>query len=212
MTQTAVRETATPTVEQGHAPLTIKFEPVIKMTNELFEQFCALNDDMRIELTAEGVIEVMLPTYSDTGSKELDIGADLKIWARADGGGVALGSSAGFTLPNGAMRSPDACWVLKSRIEALTDEGKDGFMNICPDFVVELRSSSDRLSVLQAKMDEYMSNGARLGWLLDPLQRQAHIYRPGAQPEILNNPDTLSADPELPGFTLNLEPIWEPAF
>ena len=212
MTQTAVRETAAPTVEVGHAPFIIRFEPAIEMTSELFEQFCALNDDMRIELTAEGTIEIMPPTKGDTGSKELDIGADLKVWARTDGNGVAFGSTAGFTLPNRAVRSPDASWILKSRLAALTDEEKDSFMPICPDFVIELRSSSDRLTVLQAKMDEYLASGAQLGWLLDPLERQAHVYRPGAQPEILDSPETLSADPELPGFTLDLKPIWEPAF
>ncbi len=212
MTQAAVRETALPTVEVGHAPFIIRFEPVIEMTSELFEQFCALNDEMRIELTAEGTIEIMPPTKGETGSKELDVGADLKVWARTDGDGVAFGSTAGFTLPNRAVRSPDASWILKSRLAALTDEEKDSFMPICPDFVIELRSSSDRLSILQAKMDEYIANGARLGWLLDPLQRQAHIYRPDAEPEILDNPETLSAAPELSGFTLDLKPIWEPAF
>ena len=154
----------------------------------------------------------MPPTKGDTGSKEAEFVSSLNVWARTDGSGVVFGSSAGFTLPNGAMRSPDASWVLKSRLAVLTDAEKNSFIPLCPDFVVELRSRSDRLSVLQAKMDEYMANGARLGWLLDPLQRQAHIYRPGAQPEILNNPDTLSAAPELPGFTLALKPIWEPAF
>ena len=212
MTQTAVRENAASTVEQAHAPLTIRFEPVIEMTSELFEQFCALNDDLRIERTAEGVIELMPPVYSDTGSKELDIGADLKVWARSDASGIAFGSNTGFTLPNGAMRSPDASWILRARLVALTPEEKKGFSSICPDFVVELRSDSDRLSVLQTKMEEYIANGARLGWLLDPLQRQAHVYRPGAQPEILDNPETLSADPELTGFTLDLTRIWEPAF
>ena len=212
MTQTLVRETAASTVEQGHAPLTIRFEPVIEMTNELFEQFCALNNDLRIERTAEGVIELMPPVYSDTGSKELDIGADLKVWARSDASGIAFGSNTGFTLPNGAMRSPDASWILRTRLDALTSEEKRGFSSICPDFVVELRSSSDRLTVLQTKMEEYIANGARLGWLLDPLERRAHVYRPGADVEILDNPDSLSADPELPGFTLDLKPIWEPAF
>ena len=212
MTQTAVRENAASTVEQAHAPLTIRFEPVIEMTGELFEQFCALNDDLRIERTAEGVIELMPPVYSDTGAKELDIGADLKVWARSDASGVAFGSNTGFTLSNGAMRSPDASWILRTRLDSLTSEEKRGFSSICPDFVIELRSESDRLSVLQDKMEEYMANGAQLGWLLDPLQMQAHIYRPGTQPEILDAPESLSADPELPGFTLDLKPIWEPAF
>ncbi len=212
MTQTIVRQSAAPTVEQRHFPIAIRFEPVVKMTEEQFVIFCELNKEVRIERTAEGAIELMPPTYSDTGARELDIGADLKMWARADRTGIAFGSNAGFTLPNGAMRSPDASWILRARLIALTPEEKKGFSSICPDFVVELRSNSDRLSVLQAKMDEYMANGARLGWLLDPLQRQAHIYRPNAEPEVLDNPESLSADPELPGFTLNLNPIWEPAF
>ena len=212
MTQTLTRETAPQKSEAGYFPLAIKFEPVIKMTDELFEQFCAMNDDMRIELSAEGTIEIMPPTKGDSGAKELDIAVDLGIWARADGSGIAFGSSAGFTLPNSAVRAPDASWIPRERLAALTEEEKNSFMPVCPDFVVELRSRSDRLSVLQAKMDEYMANGARLGWLLDPLQRRARIYRPQAQVEILDNPDAISADPELPGFTLDLKPIWDPAF
>ena len=210
MTQTAVRETAAPTVEVGQAPFVIRFEPVIEMTSELFEQFCALNDDMRIELTAEGTIEIMPPLKGDAGAKEADLVIDLGNWARANGEGRVFGPNGTFTLPNGAVRMPDASWVRNARYDALTDEEKNDYTPLCPDFVIELRSRSDRLSVLQAKMDEYMANGARLGWLLDPLQRQAHIYRPGAQPEILDNPETLSADPELSGFTLELTRIWEP--
>ena len=199
-------------VADGIAPVSLKFEPAITMTDEQFEQFCAINDDLRIELTAEGVIEIMPPANSDTGFKEADIITDLNVWTRADGTGRAFSSNAGFTLPNGAVRSPDASWLRKSRLTALTAEERRGFARICPDFVVELRSSTDRLSVLQAKMEEYIANGARLGWLLDPSTRQAHIYRPGAPPEIIDNPASLSADPELPGFTLDLTPIWEPVF
>ena len=212
MTQTLVREPTAPTTEVGHAPLTIRFEPIIEMTSELFEQFCAQNDDMRIELTAEGTIEIMPPLKGDAGAKELDIGTDLNIWTRANDNGIVFGPNGTFALPNGAIRMPDASWISSERYDALTAEEKNDYTPLCPDFVVELRSRSDRLSVLQAKMDEYMANGARLGWLLDPLERQAHVYRPGAQPEILDNPDSLSADPELPGFTLDLRRIWEPAF
>ena len=211
MVQTLAR-TPQEATKEGVNPFLVRFEPAIELTEEQFEQFCAQNADIRIELTAEGVIEVMPPTKGDTGIKDADIVIQLGTWAKENGHGSVFGSSAGFTLLNGAVRSPDASWVLKSRLTSLTDEQKDRFIPICPDFVVELRSSSDRLSVLQAKMDEYIANGARLGWLLDPLQRQAHIYRPNAQPEILDNPDSLSADPELSGFTLDLKPIWEPAF
>ena len=196
----------------GIAPFMARFEPSVELTNEQFEQFCAQNRDLRIELTAEGIIEIMPPTFSQTGNKNIKITTQLELWTSDKDSGFAFGSSTGFTLPNGAVRSPDASWISNSRLVALSDEGKGGFTSICPDFVVELRSDSDRLSVLQAKMDEYMANGARLGWLLDPLQRQAHIYRPNAEPEILDNPESISADPELPGFTLDLKPIWEPAF
>ena len=209
MTQTTVREIAAPTVEAGHAPITIKFEPAIEMTSELFEQFCAQNDDLRIELTAEGTIEIMPPLKGDAGAKEADIVADLVIWARANGEGRVFGPNGTFALPNGAVRVPDASWVSSARYDSLTDEEKNDYTPICPDFVIELRSRSDRLSVLQTKMEEYIANGARLGWLLDPLQRQAHIYRPNAQPEILDNPESISAAPELPGFTLDLTRIWE---
>ena len=211
MTQTTVRETAAPTAEVGHAPFVIRFEPVIEMTSELFEQFCALNDDMRIELTAEGTIEIMPPLKGDAGAKEADIVIDLGIWARANGEGRVFGPNGTFTLPSGAVRMPDASWVSNARYDTLTDEEKSDYTPLCPEFVVELRSNSDRLSVLQAKMEEYMANGARLGWLLDPLELQAHVYRPNAQPEILDNPESISADPELPGFTLDLKPIWQPA-
>ena len=193
-------------------PLELRFEPAIAMTEEVFTAFCAQNRDMRIELTAEGVLEIMPPTKGDTGAKELDIATDLKIWARADGSGVAFGPTAGFMLPNRAIRAPDASWVLRSRLAALSDEDKNRFIPLCPDFVIELRSTTDRLSVVQAKMAEYMANGARLGWLIDPINRRVYVYRPNAPVEVLDAPDTLSAEPELAGFALNLTPIWEPAF
>ena len=201
-----------PATEEGIAPVALQFEPAITMTDEQFGQFCAQNDVLRIERNCEGVIEIMPPVKGDTGFKEADIITDLNIWAREDGTGRVSSPSAGFTLPSGAVRMPDASWVSNERYDALTEGERRGFTPLCPDFVIELRSPSDRLSVLQAKMEEYMANGARLGWLLDPSTRQAHIYRPGAPVEILDNPDSLSADPELPGFTLDLKPIWEPAF
>ena len=210
MTQTLVRETTAPTIEQVDNHLIIRFNPGIEMTDDLFAEFCSMNDDLRIELTAEGIIEIMPPLKGDAGAKELDIGADLKIWSRADASGIVFGSNAGFRLPNNALRAPDASWISRTRYDALTTEEKNSFTPLCPDFVVELRSTSDRLSVLQTKMEEYMENGARIGWLLDPLERRAHVYRPNAQPEILDNPESISADPELPGFTLDLTRIWEP--
>ena len=218
MTQTLTRPTkradateeATDTA--GIAPMELRFEPAIPMTEETFIAFCAQNSDMRIELTAEGVLEIMPPTFSITGSRNISISSQLHIWSEMDGRGVAFDSSAGFTLPNHAIRAPDASWVLRSRLAALSDEDKNRFIPLCPDFVVELRSTTDRLSVVQAKMEEYIANGARLGWLIDPIARRVYVYRPNAPVEVLDAPDTLSAEPELAGFALNLTPIWEPAF
>ena len=135
-------------------------------------------------------------------------------WARSDGTGVAFGPNAGFTLPNGAVRAPDASWVLKSRLAELPEEQRTGFWRITPDFVIELRSSSDTLRGIQRKMAEYMENGVRLGWLIDPLDPRhlVYVYRPGVEVETLQAPESLSGEPELPGFTLDLKLIWEPGF
>ena len=214
LTRTPTRADATEdaTDTAGIAPMELRFEPAISMTEEMFIAFCAQNSDMRIELTAEGVLEIMPPAFSITGSRNISISSQLHVWSEMDGRGVAFDSSSGFTLPNRAIRSPDASWVLRSRLAALTDEDKNRFIPLCPDFVVELRSSTDRLIVVQAKMAEYIANGARLGWLIDPINRRVYVYRPNAPVEVLDAPDTLSAEPELAGFALNLTPIWEPAF
>jgi Uma2 family endonuclease len=143
-------------MEEGSLPIRVRFEPVIEMTSDLFEQFSALNDDMRIELTAEGMIELMPPAFGVTSSKNSIIAIQLGNWTLQDGNGVSFDSSGGFTLPNSAVRSPDASWVSNVRYNSLTVEEKNSFTPLCPDFVVELRSSSDRLTVLQAKMDEYI--------------------------------------------------------
>ncbi len=213
MTQTAVERPARESADGvGVDPLTIWLEPAICMTEEQFVEFCAQNSELRIERTEEGALEIMPPTFIDTGNRNFEAVVDLGIWARQDGRGVGFDSSTGFTLPNGALRSPDAAWVLRSRLDALTEEGRMGFGHICPDFVIEIRSSSDRLSTLQAKMQEYIDNGARLGWLIDPIGRRAYVYRPGVAVEVLDMPQTLSGDPELAGFALDLGAIWEPGF
>ena len=156
----------------------------------------------------------MPPTLPITGNQNAGITARVALWAEEDGSGVAFDSSAGFTLPNGAVRSPDASWILKSRLAELTEEQRQGFWHICPDFVIELRSSSDRLSVLRRKMEEYIENGARLGWLIDPLDPlcRVYVYRPNVSAEVLDRPETLSGEPELPGFKLDLKLVWQPAF
>ena len=197
---------------EPYGPIVLRLAPAVRLTDAQLEELCALNPDIRLELNAQGELELMPPVLGFTGNQESGINRQLGNWAEADGSGLVFSPSTGFTLPNRALRSPDASWVLKTRLAELTDEQKRGFLQICPDFVIELRSSSDRLSVVRRKMDEYIANGARLGWLIDPLELRAHIYRPNTPVETLERPQSLSGAPELPGFTLDLNPIWEPAF
>ena len=207
-------QTLTPPAEAMKAvetePFVIKFKPLTEMTDEQFEQFCALNDILRIERTAKGEIILMPPTHGYTGNRNAKINTQLGNWSELDGTGEYFDSSTGFKLPNGALRSPDASWISNSRLEALTPDQRSGYLDICPDFVIELRSSSDSLSMLQDKMREYADNGARLGWLIDPLAspKRVYIYRPQAEVGVLADPDAVSGEPELSGFTLKLERIW----
>ena len=198
--------------KDGSLPIVVKLSPVIDLTEEQFARFCAMNREVRIERTAFGELELMSPAYGDTGIRNADITAQLGYWSGQDGTGIVFDSSTGFRLPNGAMRSPDSSWIPKSRLAELSDEERRGFFAICPYFVVELRSDTDSLSALLDKMSEYMDNGARLGWLLDPRDRRAYVFRPEATVEILEHPDTLSADPELTGFSLDMRNIWNPPF
>ena len=190
-------------------PIVLRLSPLIELTERQFADFCQLNPELRIERAATGELQIMVPAIGFTGGKELEIARQLGNWARQDGTGAAFGPSMGYTLPNGAVRAPDASWVLRSRRTELTPEDRSRFIHLCPDFVIELRSDSDRLSVLQAKMREYMDNGARLGWLIDPQDRRVYIYRPDRDVQTLDNPETVSADPILPAFTLDLKEIWE---
>lgn len=191
------------------SPLVLDFK-AIEMTDDQFVQFCADNDDLRIELTAKRELIVMPPTNLETGSENLSLSAQLYNWTRQDGSGIGFDSSSMFTLPNGAVRSPDASWMLRERWVALPLEERRRFSHIVPDFVAELRSPSDRLSYVQLKMEEYMENGARLGWLIDPFQRRVYVYRPGQPVEVLENPARVSGEDVLPGFELNPQEIWEP--
>ena len=197
-----------------NGPIVLRLGTVLHLTDDQLLELSSLNDTLRLERNALGELEILPPTIPTTGNQELNISADLRDWTRDDGSGVAFGPTAGFTLPNGAVRSPDASWILKSRVAELTEEQRQGFWHICPDFVIELRSSSDRLSVLRRKMEEYMENGVRLGWLIDSLdpQHRVYIYRPDVTVEVLDRPETLSGEPELPGFKLDLKLVWEPAF
>ena len=178
------------------------------VTPEEFERLCAEYDDLRLELTSTGELIVMPPTGAETGRLNSNLTGQLEAWFRQHHIGVCFGNNAGFTLPNGAIRSPDASWVSREKWERLTDQQKKRFAPWCPDFVVELSSPSDRPSGVRNKLVEYIETGASLGWLIDPFKRQVYVYRPNEEVVVLDNPETVSADPLLPGFTLNLTELW----
>ena len=191
------------------SPIVLRMPSAHQMDDDQFFEFCQVNRDLRIERTAQGEIIIMPPTGSGTGKRNQSIGAQLWIWAEQDGTGVTFDSSSGFKLPNGAERSPDASWIKLDSWEALTPNQREKFAPICPDFVIELRSPSDTLKSLQKKMEEYMDNGARLGWLIDPKNRQVYTYRPDGEVEQLDNPTTVKGDDSvLPGFVLKMGKVW----
>jgi Uma2 family endonuclease len=179
-----------------------------QVTPEQFEELCIKHSELRLELTSTGELIVMPPTSPLTGMRNAHLTAQLMTWAENDGGGVCFDSSTAFTLPNNAIRSPDASWMRREKWDSLSQEQKERFASICPDFVVELRSRTDWLPVLFSKMDEYMANGASVGWLIDPSTRRVYIYRPNEEVVVLENPETVSGERLLPGFTLNVAKLW----
>lgn len=190
-------------------PLVLHLGPIAqRMSDEEYFQFCQRHPDLRIELTSEGDLIIMPPTGGETGRSNFKLIMHFANWAEADGTGIGFDSSTEFALPNGAFRSPDVAWVRKERWESLSPNERKRFPPLCPDFVIELRSDTDRLRTLQAKMQEYVDSGAQLGWLIDPLERKVWIYRPNAAVECLDNPASVSGEPLLPGFVLPLDGIW----
>ena len=200
--------TTTLRIQTETTPLTVSLPSIAPMTQEEFYAFCQANRDLRIERTAQGDVVIMPPAFSDTGNRNFNLAAYLWVWTEQDGTGLGFDSSSGFTLPNGATRSPDAAWIKAERWNALTEAEKASFAPICPDFVIELRSASDTLAGLQDKMQEYMDNGTSLGWLIDRKHRMVYVYRPNLAPERLENPDEVRGDPELPGFSLPMAKVW----
>lgn len=184
----------------------------LKIKDDEFYAFCQANRDVRIERTAKGEIVIMAPTGGESGGRSAALIAALWLWAQRDSRGIAFDSSTGYILPNGAMRASDASWVLRSRLAELTTQQKQKFLPLCPDFVAELRSPTDRLRDVQAKMDEFIVNGARLGWLIDPMSHEVHVYLPDHAPLLLANPITVVGDPILPGLVLDPAAVWDPGF
>ena len=179
------------------------------LTDDELMCFCAANDVLRVEREPNGEILVMTPANSKTSKMNLRIGRLLDEWAEADGRGIATGPDGGYTLPDTSMRAPDAAWVSNQRWSALSDKDQGRFAPICPDFVIELRSPSDRLPDLHAKMEQWIANGAQVAWLIDPEEKAVTVYRPGEQPEHLTHPTSIQGTGPIAGFELVMSRIWQ---
>jgi Uma2 family endonuclease len=182
--------------------IALNLESIAPLTHEQFYELCMANKDVPMERSPTGELVIMTPLGGLSGSREADYITDLNIWNRNSGLGIVFSSSTVFNLPDGGDRSPDAAWIRLDRWESLTPEQQEKFPPICPDFVIELRSRTDRLKPLQQKMQEYLHCGLQLGWLINPQDRQVEIYRSGQEAEVLNYPVTLSGENVLPGFEL----------
>ena len=189
-------------IDNEYLPATLTAQP---MSDEAFIEFCSEHPDLNFEMSAEGEIIVMEPTCFFSGARNSEVDFQLRSWAKKDGRGIVCDSSTGLVLANGARRSPDASWTLKSRITR-----REGFLHLCPDFVIELKSPSDRTRTLRAKMAEYMANGAQLGWLIDAEKRTVSVYRPEREPETLTGVESLAGEGPVAGFVLDLAAVWDP--
>jgi len=194
------------------SPVVLHWPPSMRVVNDQFFEFCQANKELRIERTAQGDCEIMAPTGGETGWLNAALTAQLYNWAEREGSGVVFDSSSGFVLPNGAIRSPDVSWVKRTRLAVLTSEQKQRFLPLCPDFVIELRSPSDNLIALQDKMQEYIENGASLGWLIDTEARQVLVFQSQQKLISLEQPVVMSAEEVLKGFELDMQKIWNVEF
>lgn len=185
-------------------PLVLNPAGVLNLSDEELFRLCAANRELSIERTSDGGLVFMAPAGGESSNRNSTVVLELGLWNRETRSGKVFGPDGGFVLPNGAMRSPDAAWIPTARWEALSPAQREKFPPLCPDFVIELRSRTDRLRDVRDKMAEYLANGARLGWLIDPYERQAHVYRPGQEPETVGFDVALSGEDVLPGFTLDL--------
>jgi Uma2 family endonuclease len=188
--------------------LILNLPSVLRLTDEQFEQLADANRDLRLELTGKGKLIIMPPTGGETGDRNFELDGQLWFWNRQNRLGKAFDSSTGFRLPSGGTRSPDLAWIEMERWEVLTPAQRKKFLPLCPDFAVELVSETDEVEDVRQKMQEYLQNGLRLGWLINPKLRQVEIYRPNRDVEVLESPTTLSGEDVLPGFVLDLEPIF----
>jgi Uma2 family endonuclease len=186
---------------------TLDLHPSLDLTDEQFEQICTRNPDLKFERTAQGELVVVALTGGETGRRNMKLSARLENWSDRTQLGVAFDSSTGFRLPDGSIRSPDAAWVVLERWQKLTPEQRKKYVPLCPDFLVELKSASDELEDVRAKMEEYLANGLQLGWLLNPENQTVEVYRPNLAVEVLQQPTSISGAPVLPEFVLDLAGI-----
>jgi len=185
----------------------IHLESPDHLTDQAFMDLCQANPLLRLERTADGEVEAMSPSGYQSGERNGELLLQIATWNKLTKLGIVSDSSSGFRLPNSAIRSPDLAWVERSKVEKLTPEAREAFAPLCPDFLVEIASPSDDRVALQAKLREYISQGARLGWLIDPFQREVEIYRPEREVELLKQPVTLSGEDVLPGLVVDLSEI-----
>jgi len=194
-------------IDEAYLPAILTVGP---MTDEAFAQLCAEHADLNFEMSARGELIIMPPTFTWTGARNSEIGRQLANWARQDKRGVAFDSSTGWLLPTGARRSPDAAWIFKQRIKDLDPTAFSRYWPVCPNFVIQLRSQTDRVRALREKMDEWLANGAQLGWLIDPEVRTIEIYRPGFEAETRAGVSSIAGEGPVAGFVLELTPVWDP--
>ncbi|NEQ24226.1 MAG: Uma2 family endonuclease [Microcoleus sp. SIO2G3] len=189
--------------------IVLNLKPLIELNDDQFEQLCRNHRDLNFERTAKGELVIVSPVGSEGGSREAGLIGRLFVWNEQTRLGIVFSSSSGFRLPNGAIRSPDAAWVSIDRWENLTPDERKKFAPLCPDFAIELRSETDEITDLQQKMQEYLDNGLRLGWLINPQDQQVEIYRVGRSKQVCDRPLKLNGEDVLPGFVLDISTIWE---
>jgi Uma2 family endonuclease len=194
-------------IDDAFLPATLSAHP---MTDEEFSALCAEHPDLNFEMSADGELIVMAPVYSVVSVLNADVACQLHAWAIEDGRGYCCDSSGGFVLPNGARRSPDVSWTLKTRVNELGAKRRKSFWHLCPDFVIEIKSDPYRLNVLREKMREYLEQGAQLGWLINPDDKTVEIFRPGGQHEKLSEANKVEGEDVLSGFVLDLTDVWDP--
>ena len=187
----------------------VQFPLECPLTDDLLAQLSSLNSPWHFERTPEGALRIMPPASMDSDRVTVGFGRQVGNWEYELGGGETYGSSPGFTMPDGSVRQPNAAWISDERLADLPPPGqRPAFPRVVPDFVIEVRSSGDRLSQQQRKMEEWIAYGVRLGWLVDPKESRIYVYRPAAEVEILERPDTISGEPELPGLEIDCTDIW----